>query len=64
MIKVKKIPRSRYPDKLSAVVRISSDMRARLDAVIDPKLQITESDIVREALDKFLPKLKKQESQS
>jgi hypothetical protein len=62
MIKVKKLPRSRYPDKLSAVVRISSDMRARLNAVIDPELEITESDIVREALDKFLPKLKKQEN--
>jgi hypothetical protein len=58
MFKVEKAPRSRYPDKLSSLVRISADLRARLDTTLQQQPGLTESDIVRAALDKYLPKKK------
>lgn len=55
MLKVKKANRAQYPAKLRAVVRISNDMRVQMDRIIVEQ-EVTDSDIVRDALSEYLKK--------
>jgi hypothetical protein len=50
--------RTRYPEKIS-IVKITKAMRQRIDTALTERPELTEAEIVRIALDKYLPKSKK-----
>lgn len=50
--------RTRYPEKIS-IVKITKAMRQRIDTALAERPELTEAEIVRIALDKYLPKAKK-----
>ena len=47
--------RKRYPAKIS-IVHVPQELRDRLDTLLDKNPGASEAEIVRQALDKYLPK--------
>jgi hypothetical protein len=53
--------RTRYPEKIS-IVKITEAMRQQIDIALQQHPEMTEAEIVRNSLSKYLPKLIKPSS--